>query len=60
MSLSVKQLLENRGVKPKEEHVEVLGNRWKGLLALRGDLEDASIDDAAISLRNTPGGDHVE
>lgn len=60
MSLSVKQLLENKGIKPREEHLETLENRWGGLQALRGNLENANIDDANISLRNIPGGDHVE
>ncbi|WP_174613725.1 hypothetical protein [Virgibacillus ihumii] len=60
MSLLVKQLLENKGINPKEEHLEILAKRWEGMLALRGNLEHANIDDADISLRNIPGGDHVE
>lgn len=60
MSLSVKQLLENKGIQPREEHLEVLEKRWKGMQELRGNLEHATIDDADISLRNIPGGDHVE
>ncbi|HLS08454.1 hypothetical protein [Lentibacillus sp.] len=60
MSLSVRELLENKGIKPREEHLEILENRWEGMQALRGNLENANIDDANISLRNIPGGDHVE
>ncbi|MGM8366026.1 hypothetical protein ACLIBG_11190 [Virgibacillus sp. W0181] len=60
MSLTVKQLLENKGIKPREEHLEILDKRWKGMQELRGNLEHANIDDADISLRNIPGGDHVE
>lgn len=60
MSLSVKELLENKGIKPREEYLKILENRWEGLQTLRGNLENANLDDANISLRNIPGGDHVE
>lgn len=60
MSLSIKNLLENKGIKPREEHLEILDTRWKGMAALRGDLKGVNIDDADIGMRNIPGGDHVE
>ena len=60
LSLSVKQLLENKGITPREEHLEILETRLKGMKALRSDLSGANIDDADIGLRNIPGGDHVE
>lgn len=60
MSLSIKELLENKGIKPREEDLEILETRWKGLAELRGDLEGINKDDADIALRNIPGGDHVE
>lgn len=60
LSLSIKELLENKGITPREEHLEILETRWKGMQALRGDLKGANIDDADIALRNIPGGDHVE
>lgn len=60
MSLSIKEILENKGIKPREAHLEILDTRWKGMAALRGDLEDVAIDDADIGMRNIPGGDHVE
>ncbi|MGM8211181.1 hypothetical protein ACLIBH_00115 [Virgibacillus sp. W0430] len=60
MSLTVKQMLENKGIKPREEHLGILEKRWKGMQDLRGSLDKANIDDADISLRNIPGGDHVE
>lgn len=60
MTLSVGQLLENKGVKVKEGHLEILEARWKGMQALRGDLEGVNIDDADIGIRNIPGGDHIE
>ena len=60
LSLSIKELLENKGIKPREEHLEILETRWKGLAELRGDLEGINKDDADIALRNIPGGDHVE
>lgn len=60
LSLSIKEILENKGIKPREAHLEILDTRWKGMAALRGDLEDVAIDDADIGMRNIPGGDHVE
>ncbi|GEK60339.1 hypothetical protein CHL76_11645 [Marinococcus halophilus] len=60
MPLSVRQLLEDKGVPVKEEHLETLNNRWKEMHALRGNLESANLDEANISLTNTPGGDHIE
>ncbi|MEI3611938.1 hypothetical protein [Pseudogracilibacillus sp. SO30301A] len=60
LSLSIKELLENKGINPREEHLEVLDRRWKAMAELRGDLNGVNIDDADIALRNIPGGDHVE
>lgn len=60
MSLSIQALLENKGIKVKETHLETLEARWKGMQTLRGDLKDVKIDDADISVRNIPGGDHIE
>lgn len=60
MALSIKEMLENKGIKPREEHLGILDTRWKGMAKLRGDLADIPIDDADIGMRNIPGGDHVE
>ncbi len=60
LSLTIKELLENKGIKPREEHLEILHTRWSGMKELRGNLDGVNIDDADIALRNIPGGDHVE
>ena len=60
MSLTIKELLENKGIKPREEHLEILEKRWNGMTELRGDLDGVAIDDADIAVKNIPGGDHVE
>lgn len=60
MSLSIKELLENKGIKPREEHLEILDTRWNGMAELRGSLDGVAIDDADIGVRNIPGGDHIE
>lgn len=60
LTLSVKELLENKGIRVRKEHLDILETRWKGLAELRGELENVNIDDADISVRNIPGGDHVE
>ncbi|WP_232321206.1 hypothetical protein [Sporosarcina ureae] len=59
LSLSVKQLLDNKGIQAKPEHLEILESRWKGMQELRGTLEGVKIEDADIGLRNIPGGDHI-
>lgn len=53
-------MLENKGIKPRKEHLEILEKRWNGMEELRGDLKGVPIDDADIGMRNIPGGDHVE
>nr|WP_172372372.1 hypothetical protein [Sporosarcina jiandibaonis] len=60
MSLSIQALLKNKGIEVKETHLDVLDVRWKGMQALRGNLEHANINDADIGIRNIPGGDHIE
>jgi hypothetical protein len=60
MSLSIQQLLENRGITAKSEHLELLQTRWESMQSLRGNLEGIAIDDADIAIRNIPGGDHIE
>ena len=60
MSLSIQQILENKGITPKSEHLEQLKIRWEGMQSLRGNLEGIAIDDADIAIRNLPGGDHID
>ncbi|MFJ7668752.1 hypothetical protein ACIQXI_16770 [Lysinibacillus sp. NPDC097195] len=60
MSLSIQQLLENRGITAKSEHLELLQTRWESMQSLRSNLEGIAIDDADIAIRNIPGGDHIE
>ena len=56
LTLSVRELLESKGIKVKENHLSILEDRWKGMQALKGNLENAQIDDADIGLRNIPRG----
>lgn len=60
MSLSIQQILENKGITLKSEHLEQLKIRWEGIQSLRGNLEGIAIDDADIAIRNLPGGDHID
>ncbi|WP_342531613.1 hypothetical protein MKY80_01400 [Lysinibacillus sp. FSL R5-0849] len=60
MSLSIQQLLENKGITPKPEHLERLKVRWEGMQSLRNHLEGIVIDDADIAVRSIPGGDHID
>ncbi|MET4561125.1 hypothetical protein ABIA69_002270 [Lysinibacillus parviboronicapiens] len=60
MRLSIQQLLENKGIEAKSEHLELLKTRWGGMQSLRSNLEGIAIDDADIAIRNIPGGDHID
>ncbi|MEW9674886.1 hypothetical protein ABRT01_01630 [Lentibacillus sp. L22] len=60
MGLSIEQILTSKGIQIGEGHVNVLESRWQALEELKGNLENAKIDDADIAVRNIPGGDHVE
>ncbi len=60
MSLSIQQLLENKGITPKPEHLELLKTRWEDMQSLRSNLEGIAIDDADIAVRSIPGGDHID
>ncbi|MEK4092777.1 hypothetical protein MKZ08_13865 [Viridibacillus sp. FSL R5-0477] len=60
LSLSIQELLENKGIQVKKDHFESLQEKWEGIQALRGNLEGVNIDDADISLKNIPGGDHID
>ena len=60
MKLTVEQILVSKGITPKEEHLEILESRWKGMSGLRGNLDGIKLDDADIALKNIAGGDHHE
>ncbi|HLR69121.1 hypothetical protein ACFQ1Y_05765 [Virgibacillus alimentarius] len=60
LSLTVRELLEDKGLKMQENHLRILKDRWEGLQVLKGDLDTIQVDDADIGLRNIPGGDHIE
>lgn len=60
MTLTVKQILENKGISAKPEHLNLLETRLEEMNELRGNLDGIAIDDANIAVRNIPGGDHVE
>lgn len=60
MSVSIKELLAERGINPSEEHLQKLEAKWAEVQELKGNLAQVRLDDADIALRNTPGGDHVD
>ncbi len=60
LSLSIQDVLKNKGIEVKQAHLNVLEARWENMKALRADLKHANIDDADIGVRNIPGGDHIE
>lgn len=59
MTVSVEALLKAKGITPGPGHLEKLEAKWAEIQELKGELADIRLDDADISLRNIPGGDHV-
>lgn len=59
MSLSVKEVLADKGIHPTDEHLAKIESKWAEIQELKGDLENVNLDDADIALRNIPGGDHL-
>lgn len=59
MALSVQELLANKGICPPRDRIAALESKWAEIVQRRGDLETVAVDDADISVRNIPGGDHV-
>ncbi|KKB34318.1 hypothetical protein [Bacillus thermotolerans] len=60
MKLSVRERLEDQGISVKEDHISVLEKRWQAIEQMKVQTKDASLADYDISLRNIPGGDHIE
>ncbi|GIN93983.1 hypothetical protein J6TS1_26140 [Siminovitchia terrae] len=60
MKLSIQEKLEDKGITVKEGHLPLLQTRWDAIQDLKKKIDSANLDDADISLRNTPGGDHIE
>lgn len=60
MKLSVRERLEDQGISVKEDHISVLEKRWQAIEQMKAQTKDASLADYDISLRNIPGGDHIE
>ncbi|SFE82215.1 hypothetical protein [Alteribacillus iranensis] len=60
MKLSIRDVLKDKGIIVKNNHLPVLEERWEGMELLRKEAEDANLDDYDIALRNIPGGDHIE
>lgn len=59
MSISIREVLAEKGIHPTDEHVAKIETKWAEIQELKGDLEHANLDDADIALRNIPGGDHL-
>ncbi|MGP6175281.1 hypothetical protein [Corynebacterium sp. A21] len=59
MSISVKDVLADRGIHPTEEHLVKIEAKWAQIQELKDGLENMNLDDADIALRNIPGGDHL-
>lgn len=59
MTLSARQLLENKGFKVKEEIAEALNARWKGLEAAKKTIDISYLAESKIGVTNIPGGEDI-
>lgn len=59
MSISVKEVLAEKGIHPSEQHLEKIEAKWAEIQQLKQGLENMNLNDADIALRNIPGGDHI-
>ncbi|WP_342615490.1 hypothetical protein [Peribacillus frigoritolerans] len=60
MKLSIRDILESKGISATENHLPILKTRWQAIENLKSDIDNAALNDYDISLRNIPGGDHIE
>lgn len=60
MSISVRDMLAAKGIHPSDANLAKIEKKWQEIEAMKGTLEDISLDDADISLKNIAGGDHHE
>ncbi|MDA3129923.1 hypothetical protein GJS40_07690 [Aliibacillus thermotolerans] len=60
MQWTVQELLEKKGIHVKEEHIPILEQRWEQMRQVRRKMRKGPFNDYDISLRNIPGGDHIE
>ena len=60
MALTIKDILESKGIQAEPEHLVNLEQRWKEMQELRKSLEGVLIEDADIALRSIPGGEEHE
>lgn len=60
MKKEIKTALRQRGIAVPEDHLEELEMRWSSLLELQKLTNDAYLDVHDLSLKNIPGGDHIE
>lgn len=60
MTLSARQLLENKGFTVKEAHTETLEARWKALEAAKENIENRYLAETKIGITNIPGGEQFD
>ncbi|WP_240376951.1 hypothetical protein [Bacillus piscicola] len=60
MKAAIEEVLASKNIRVKEDHLPMLQTRWEGMQALKEATEQEKLADYDISLRNIPGGDHIE
>lgn len=58
--LTALQILENKGFKVNEAHVEALELQWKKLKEAKNAINIDYLKENKVGLTNIPGGDRIE
>lgn len=60
MSLSAREILENKGFTVKDENAEALDSRWKAMEAAKESIDIDDLAETKIGLTNIPGGEQID
>lgn len=60
MSLSAREILENKGFTVKDENAEAIDSRWKAMEKMKAEIDTADLAETRIGLTNIPGGEQID
>lgn len=59
MSQNIIDVLENKGIRVPEHHVQLLIKQWEAFQQLKNNPNFTKLADQDIGLKNIPGGDRI-
>lgn len=60
MSFSAREILETKGFKVMDETAEYVDMRWKGMEAVKEEIENEYLVENKIGLTNIPGSEQID